>query len=144
MGLKDKLGGIRRKSSNRMGLIIVLLVLVAVMFYFWKAARIWLAGVFIVLLAALGLETAGKDWDLGKLFQTGSLSQSQVQKTENGIWKIGDDCTKNLMNCSNFQYQEDAQDFFTKCGGTQNDVSRLDGNNDGIACNDLPSVNKAK
>jgi hypothetical protein len=142
MGIKDKLGGVRRKSGNRMILIIFLLVIVAVMFYFWKAARVWLVGLFIVLLAALGLETSGNDWDLGKLFQTGSFSESKVQKTDNGTWKIGEECNKDTLNCANFTYQEDAQDLFDKCGGTTNDINGLDRDKDGIVCESLPSKNK--
>ena len=47
MSLKDKVGKVRRKSKNRVILIVILMVVLAVMFYFWKAARLWLAGLFL-------------------------------------------------------------------------------------------------
>lgn len=139
MGIKDKLGKVRRKSSTRITLIIVLMIVLGVLFYFWKAARIWLVGLFILLLAALGLEVSGNDWDLGKLIQTGSFEESKVTKTEGGHWLIGEECQKEKLNCANFTYQEDAQDLFEKCGGLENDVHGLDGDNDGLVCEHLPS-----
>lgn len=138
MGIKDKVGGARRKSGVRVTVIIVLMIIVAIMFYFWKAARIALVAAFIALLAALGLEVSGNDWDLGKLIQTGSFQESKVEN-KNGTWLIGEECTKDKMNCSNFTYQEDAQDLFNKCGGTDYDINGLDGDNDGIVCEALPS-----
>lgn len=141
MSLKDKLGGIRRKSSTRITLIIILLIILAVMFYFWKAARLWLAGLALVLLAALGLEVSGNDWDLGKLMQTGSFKESKVEKTSTGTWLIGEECQKEKFNCDNFEYQEDAQDLFVKCGGLENDIHGLDRDKDGKVCEDLKSRN---
>ncbi len=138
MGVKDKVGGIRRKSSTRMIVIIALIIVVAIMLYFWKQARLALVGVLIVLLAALGLETTGNDWDLGKLFQTGSFTESKIEKTEGGTWIFGEECTKDKMNCANFTYREDAQDLFNKCGGTENDINGLDGDKDGVVCEALP------
>ena len=139
MGVKDKIGKQRRRSSNRTIIIIVLLVVVAIMFYFWKAARIWLAGAFVALLLALGLEVSGTDWDLGKLIQTGSFEESKVEKTEGGHWLIGEECQKEQLNCDNFEYQQDAQDLFEKCGGLENDIHGLDGDNDGLVCEALPA-----
>jgi hypothetical protein len=52
MSTKDKLGKLRRKSSVRIVVILILMVIVGLMFYFWKSFRIWLVGIFIVLLAA--------------------------------------------------------------------------------------------
>lgn len=48
------------------------------------------------------------------------------------------DCSSNIYNCSDFQYQEDAQYVFEYCGGVGNDVHRLDSDKDGIACESLP------
>jgi hypothetical protein len=138
MGLKDKVGGARRNSKVRLGVIIILMIIVAIMFYFWKSARIALAAAFIALFAALGLEVSNNDWDIGKLIQTGSFEESKVEKTSNGTWKIGEECTKDKMNCANFTYREDAQDLFKKCGGTSNDINGLDGDKDGIVCESLP------
>jgi hypothetical protein len=49
-------------------------------------------------------------------------------------------CTDNLYNCSNFKYQEDAQEVFDKCKAAgKGDINRLDGDKNGVACQDLPS-----
>jgi len=139
MSLKSKAGYYRRNSKFRLILILILLAILAVMFYFWAKMRLFIVAIAILLLAALGMEVSKTDYDLGKLFKTGSLQESKIERTDNGFWKIGDDCTKDEMNCSDFQYQEDAQDFFEKCGGVNNNVNRLDGNDgDGLACESLP------
>jgi hypothetical protein len=139
MSFSDKVGRIRRQKSTRLTIIVILMIVVAVMFYFWKAARIWMVGLFLILLAALGLEVSGNDWDLGQLLQTGSLEESKIEKTESGTWLIGEECQKEKLNCANFEWQEDAQDLFGKCGGLENDVHGLDGDNDGMVCEVLPS-----
>jgi micrococcal nuclease len=48
------------------------------------------------------------------------------------------DCSGNLYNCSDFSTHNQAQACFEACGGVSNDVHRLDGDNDGIACESLP------
>lgn len=40
-------------------------------------------------------------------------------------------------NCSDFATQQQAQEFFVKNGGPSHDPYRLDGDKDGIACEDL-------
>jgi micrococcal nuclease len=62
-----------------------------------------------------------------------------VEQTEGGTWLIGEECQKEKMNCDNFEYQEDAQDLFEKCGGLENDIHRLDGDKDGVVCEALPA-----
>ncbi|HEY5714744.1 MAG TPA: hypothetical protein VIT68_05325 [Candidatus Gracilibacteria bacterium] len=143
MGLKDKIGQLRRSKNARLTLIIILLIIVACLYFFWGKAKIMLIGLFVVLMLALGLEVSENDWDLGTLVETGSLSESKVEQTENGTWLIGDDCKKEKLNCSNFEYQEDAQDLFEKCGGKENDIHGLDGDKDGKVCEALPSANPA-
>lgn len=120
-------------------MIIVLLIIVLIMFYFYEKARVFLAVILITLMAALGLEIGGLDWDLGKLIETGSFSESRIEQTEGGTWLIGEECQKEKLNCDNFEYQNDAQDLFEKCGGLENDVHGLDGDNDGKVCEVLPA-----
>jgi len=139
MSTKDKIGKIRRKSSTRVVVILVLMAVVAALFYFFEKLRIIMIGLFILLLTALGLEVSQNDWDLGQLIKTGSFEQSRVERTEGGTWLIGEECQKEKLNCDNFAFQEDAQDLFEKCGGLENDVHGLDGDNDGIVCEHLPS-----
>ena len=42
-------------------------------------------------------------------------------------------------NCDDFETQPEAQIFFDNAGGLENDVNRLDGNKDGVACQALPA-----
>lgn len=115
------------------------MLILGVLFYFWKAARIWIVGLFVLLITALGLEISGNDWDLVKLIETGSSQESRVEKTAGGHWLIGEECQKEKFNCTNFEYQEDAQDLFEKCGGLENDIHGLDRDKDGLVCEVLPS-----
>ena len=47
-------------------------------------------------------------------------------------------CTGNTLNCSDFDTHSEAQACFQQCGGTSNDIHRLDGDKDGSACESLP------
>ena len=88
------------------------------------------------------MEVSGNDWDLGKLIETGSLSESKVEQGADGNWLIEDErCQAENFNCDNFEYQEDAQELFEYCGGLTNDIHRLDGDKDGVVCEALPSNN---
>lgn len=163
MGLNDEIGSnsnkevtkgptkinkVRYNRKFRLSVIIVLMVIVAILFYFWKSARIALAAAFIALVAALGLEVSKTDFDMQKLIQTGSFQESKVSRDTAGnilFDKLGNITTDSTMgkksdeyNCSDFTTQPEAQAFFEKVGGTKNDVNRLDGNKDGVACQDLP------
>lgn len=140
--MKLKLGKLRRDSRARMILIVILMIVVACLFFFWGKFKAVLVGIFILLMVALGLETSGNDLDLGRLLETGSIEESRVQKSEDGFWSIGDDCRGEIdYNCDNFATKEDAQAFFDQCGGSQNDVSALDGDGDSEACESLPAAN---
>lgn len=141
MSLKLKLGKVRRNSKYRIGIIAILLIIVGILFYFAKSGVLKVAlGVIAGLLLGAGvMEVTGTDYDMQKLVETKSFSESKVEKTEGGFWKIGDSCTTNSLNCSDFEFQEDAQSFFESCGGKSNNINRLDGNDkDGRACESLP------
>ncbi len=138
MTKKDKLGKLRRSHKARLIVISVLLIAVLITAYFWKQFRMWLLAIAAMLALALGLEVSKLDYDVGKLIKTGSFKESQVEMTKNGYWKIGDECTQETLNCDDFEYQEDAQDYYEKCGGVENDVSGLDRDKDGTACEMLP------
>ena len=47
------------------------------------------------------------------------------------------DCSSNVYNCDDFSTHEEAQLVFEYCGGIGNDIHRLDGDEDGIACESL-------
>ena len=80
----SKIQQIRGNHKFRIWLIIALLILVAILFYFFEKARIGLAIAFIALLAALGFEVSQNDYDLGKLWQTKSFEQSKVTRDAGG------------------------------------------------------------
>lgn len=105
--------------------------------------------VLAILAGAFGLEALNTDFDLGKLFGGSSLSESKVARDSQGnvvyFDKEGNtttDSTKGKKasdyNCDDFTTQPEAQAFFTKVGGTGNDLYRLDGDKDGTACESLP------
>jgi len=138
----------RGSHKLRLGVILFLMVVVAVMFVVWAKARIALAVIFVMLLGALGLEVSQNDWDLGKLWESKSFQESKVVRDEGGnilFDKFGEmttDAAKGKKaddyNCADFSTKAEAQTFFDKVGGTGNDINRLDGDKDGEACESLP------
>lgn len=109
-----------------------------------------LLGLFGILGAALGLEATNNDFDLGKIIETkGDLKASKVLRDKSGNVVYEEDIASgkvkretvkytNEYNCDDFKTQSEAQTFFIKAGGPNEDVNRLDGNNDGVACQSLP------
>jgi len=142
---------LRGNRKFRLGIILLLMAIVTVMFIFWEKARIALVIAFLALLAALGLEISQNDWDLGKLLETKSFEQSKVSRDTAGNilfdleGNMVTDATKGKRasdyNCDDFSDQPQAQKFFEKVGGTGNDLYRLDGDKDGVACESLPVGN---
>jgi len=60
-------------------------------------------------------------------------------KQEPVVLQYGDwECSANTYNCSDFNSQAEAQSAFEACGGTSNDVHRLDSDKDGKVCESLP------
>ncbi len=47
-------------------------------------------------------------------------------------------CASNSYNCTNFKTQAEAQKVFESCGGTSNDIHKLDRDGDGRVCESLP------
>lgn len=48
------------------------------------------------------------------------------------------ECSSNKYNCPDFKTQAEAQALFECCGGTSNDIHRLDSDKDGKVCESLP------
>lgn len=144
----SKIQKARGNRKLRLGIILILMAIVAVLFLLFEKMRIWLAVIFIALLAALGLEVSQNDFDLGKLWETKSLQESKVTRDESGnilFDKFGEITTDSGKgkgaddyNCDDFESQPEAQAFFLKVGGLGNDLNRLDGDKDGQACESLP------
>lgn len=70
-----------------------------------------------------------------------SKMEWEARKTGRGLWSVTPtplvcECSGNLYNCSDFTTQAAAQECYERCG--PNDVHRLDGDGDGIACGGLP------
>ena len=102
-----------------------------------------LLGVIVVLLAALGLEATNTDFDLGKLLSGKSVSESRVMRDKEGnVVTDGSGKATDEYNCADFATQTEAQVFFKNAGGPSKDTNRLDGDNNGIACQDLPKETK--
>ena len=144
----SKLSRMRGSHKVRLWVIGILLLIVAILFIFFEKMRLALIIAFIALLAAFGLEVSKNDWDLGKLWETKSFSESKVSRDEKGnilFDKLGNMTTDKSKgkqaddyNCSDFDTQPSAQAFFEKVGGKENDLNRLDGDKDGNACESLP------
>jgi len=133
----SKLARMRRSTNFRLFLLLGLLIILAICWFMFEKFRLWILGLIAVVLVAFGLELSGTDLDLGKLVETGSVSESLITKTENGTWLIGE-CEKKVnFNCDNFEYQEEAQTLFNECGGLENDIHGLDRDKDGIVCEAL-------
>lgn len=109
-----------------------------------------LIGLGVLLAGAFGLEASNNDWDLGKILSGSSVQDSKVERDTSGNVmrdKEGNIVTSggkrtNEYNCNDFSTQPEAQTFFLKVGGPSNDTNRLDGNNDGQACESLPHGGK--
>ncbi len=159
--LKNYLQKARNTKSTRIWVIILLIVIVAVLYFLGIIKKGFAIGLGIILLTALGLQVFDYDLDLGTLWRTGSIEESRVQYTEDGIMLVGS-CVKPQgsttdydLNCSNFTTQEEAQSRYEACaseiarnnaGKTESqiknlDIYGLDGDKDGIVCEALPSSN---
>ena len=50
----------------------------------------------------------------------------------------GYECSRNVYNCSDFKTQSEAEAVFESCGGSLNDIHKLDSDGDGRVCESLP------
>ena len=130
----------RQNKKSRLAIIIGLLLLVVVIGFFFEKTRLFMIGIGVVLLVALGLEASNTDLDLGKLVETGSLSESMIKRDENGKALYGATCEENVYNCSNFKTQAEAQEVYDTCTSAENrDRHGLDKDGNGQACQSLPA-----
>lgn len=103
-----------------------------------------LLGIFSLLGVGLGMEATDHDYDLQKLAETKSLSQSRVLRDKEGnVIPFDSPLASNAKytdeyNCDDFKSQPEAQNFFDKAGGVSADTNRLDGDKNGVACQSLP------
>ena len=59
--------------------------------------------------------------------------ESEVEDEEQEVC----DCSSNIYNCDDFSTHSEAQSCFEYCGGIDNDIHWLDGDDDGVACEGL-------
>ena len=90
------------------------------------------------LLAALGLVTVGLDVAALTCKQRCKKKPKAKQKACKQKCNDKDSGTSRDYDCSDFATQREAQRFFEDEGGPRDDPHGLDGDNDGIACEDLP------
>lgn len=111
-----------------------------------KFAKGILGVVIVVLLGALGLEVTNNDFDLGTLLGGGSLGEAKMERDASGnltgstLGQLCGDEAKDEYNCDDFATQEEAQAKHDQCIADGRDVNRLDGDNDGVACEALTSA----
>jgi len=106
--------------------------------------------VIVLLLGALGMEVTNNDFDLGKMLGGSSMEESKVARDEEGnvLFDQEGNVTTDQnagkkasdYNCDDFKSQPQSQRFFSKVGGTKNDLYVLDGDKDGEACESLPKT----
>lgn len=138
----------RRSKKTRL-VVMGLTLLIAGGVWYWsnqtgsKAGQIAAGTAAVVAGAGLALEVSETDFDLKKLWETGSLSESLLARDEDGnLQNIGLICDAQEAdyydyNCSDFLTQGEAQQVYEQCG---TDVNRLDGDKDGIVCESLPQI----
>jgi hypothetical protein len=148
----------RNTKSTRLWFLVLLVVVVIALYMLGIIKKGFAIGLGILLLAAIGIQTFDYDLDLGTLWETGSIKESRVQHTQDGVVLKGD-CVKPAgksaefdLNCSNFKTQAEAQQKYDYCAAqiAENnsnldkakimslDVYGLDGNKNGIVCEALP------
>ncbi|MCW1888657.1 MAG: excalibur calcium-binding domain-containing protein [Candidatus Moranbacteria bacterium] len=130
----------RKSKKVRLSILVGLIVLVGVIAFFFTKLRVWMIGIMLLLFVGLGLEVSNTDYDLGKMWETKSLSESKVLRDKEGniVTDASQGKATDEYNCEDFDTQPQAQMFFDKAGGASNDTNRLDGNKDGEACESLP------
>lgn len=137
---------IRSSHKGRLWVIGGLIVLCVALFFFIKGttAKIILGVVIALLLGAFGMEATQNDYDVQKLIETKSFSESKIERdaTTGNIINIDTFCNAEKLdyNCSDFKTQAEAMTVYKRCGelGKNMDVFRLDGDKDGLVCESLP------
>ena len=128
-----------------------------------KVIKPILIALLAILAGAFGLEATNNDWDLGKILKGSSPSDAKILRDQKGnirrdangqiITRVMRDKNGNVVpdgttgakytdeyNCADFSTQPESQAFFDKAGGVTKDTNRLDGDKDGVACEDLPKA----
>lgn len=148
--MNKKIQKIRGSKNTRLIVLLIIIAIAAGIWYYGNKTdnkTLKTGGAIIGGVAGLatGLEVADKDFDLKKLFETGSLKKSLMQRDADGnLVNMGMICDAQAKgfynyNCSDFETQAEAQAVYEKCG---TDVNGLDRDKDGIVCESLPKNKK--
>lgn len=138
------LSNLRKNKTARL-VVIFLIIAVALAFAYYsddKWTKIIAGGIAALGGGAAVMEMSNTDYDLQRLFETGSLEDSLMERDENGnLRNIGMICDAQAegyydYNCADFETQAEAQRVYDAC---DSDINRLDGDNDGIVCEALPA-----
>jgi hypothetical protein len=149
------LSKLRNSKKHRMGAIIALMLIVVACMLFFKKGLVAFTVILVLLAIALGLEGFDYDADLGKLWETGSYSESRVETVKDSEWNsirlITGMCNRAEydLNCDAFTTQGEAQAKYNECANEiaksnpnidtrKLDVYGLDRNNNGVVCEALP------
>ncbi len=140
------MNNIRSSHKARLWIIGGLIVVCAILFYFIKGttAKVILGVVIALLLGAFGMEATQTDYDVQKLIETKSFSESKVERdaTTGNIINIDNFCNAEKLdyNCSDFKTQAEAMTVYKRCGelGKNMDTFGLDRDKDGLVCESLP------
>jgi hypothetical protein len=145
----NKLQKARGNKNTRLVVILIIFAIAAGMYWYGNKTDntiLKTGGAIVGGVAGIGagLEIADKDYDLQKLWETGSLQESLLERDADGnlvnTQMICDAQTEGFYdyNCDDFKTQKEAQEIYEKCG---TDINRLDGDKDGIVCEHLPKGN---
>ena len=137
---------LRQSKKVRLWVIGGLIALVVILLFVLKGTwvKVILGVILALLLAAFGMEASNTDYDLGKAWETGSMSAAKIQRDESGnLINVDSFCNSAKIdyNCSDFKTQAEAMGVYNRCAelGKNMDVFRLDGDKDGLVCESLPA-----
>ncbi|MCR4328125.1 MAG: thermonuclease family protein [Patescibacteria group bacterium] len=77
-------------------------------------------------------------WADGVCDTAETTTTTETQTSQTPPSPAGYECSYNAYNCSDFYTHAEAQSIYEACGGINNDVHRLDKDEDGLACESLP------
>ncbi len=155
MSIKEKLSTARKSKKSRITILAIIIVILAILAFVFEKVRWLFIGLIILMLWAVWLEVFEYDLDLGKLWETWSMSESRIESVKDKDWntvKLIWECVKADVNCDGFSTQWEAQAMYDKCAASiasnnssiddakNLDIYGLDRDKDGIVCESLPKL----
>ena len=101
---------------------------------------IWIVVVMLVVIAVFVLVFMLGSGEVVREPADDSTIENESAEDGNEVVNVASSetqCGSDVYNCANFSSHDEAQAVFEFCGGPGNDVHRLDGDKDGIACGAL-------